>query len=782
MKNVVLFAAVMFAGTHGYAAAGLTHIQTVADCGTIMHNVAVEDDFIWLASYKGMGTTYSPGNGEVGDAGHCRIVYGTRDKDTGMVGALSSYELDVDLGHQEFFDIASVSFGCLYVRDFKGSNAPIIRYSYNASTGRPTKIDTTATTGNGAIYINPRETHLYYVDFNSNPARILTYSIHTTTGALTLENTYTVNGVGGIAISGWNDCERATMSPDGRSIGIFDAADGVAALIRLGTNGLPASTSLSTIIYASPFDVTYLRYYCVATTNNGIYACASYWYPNESPYPNYDSNHYIPFDTNGVLRTPVNIASNNIHYFLGARGTPDGEWLLPMCDDKTQGYVENRIEPWAFPRNPETGVLSAGTGFNSIAAGVRGLELSPASKYLSFVTYHYQGRADLHAFRTGYTPPTDVAALATSPAAPFSITQSAIESEPTATASFEIFNSGALGLDWSITGDDAAWISVSPKNGSSAGAIDRTTITVSLNGTGQPVNSTLTATLVIEGIKQSDLTSAVNSPISVAGTFHFNEDPPAQIAVSPTSLLITAYDSLPSPTAALTLTNPGYVALNWTASDTAAWLTLTPSSGSVIGAQTGSNDSNTVSCAVDATALSHGTYSAIITLTDPNASNSPVTVPVDLTVAPDPDPELLFNSTHLTITVTDALPTGMAMLQVSNAGFQSIDWTLTSSDSWLTATPTNGTCASRMAPPITVAVVGTATAGPGEYYGVLTFTATGGVSEIYTVDVTLILPPKKSKTKTGCALQIVHESGGRRFGCAVFIIGFIAAIKRRMRR
>ena len=71
------------------------------------------------------------------------------------------------------------------------------------------------------------------------------------------------------------------------------------------------------------------------------------------------------------------------------------------------------------------------------------------------------------------------------------------------------------------------------------------------------------------------------------------------------------------------ISNSGGGTLNWSVSDNVSWLNCSPSSGS--------NDGS-VTVSVDVTGLSAGTYTGEITVTDPNATNSPQTVSVTLNV------------------------------------------------------------------------------------------------------------------------------------------------------
>lgn len=77
------------------------------------------------------------------------------------------------------------------------------------------------------------------------------------------------------------------------------------------------------------------------------------------------------------------------------------------------------------------------------------------------------------------------------------------------------------------------------------------------------------------------------------------------------------------PTQILTVRNDGVGVMNWTISDDAAWLDLSPTSGI---------DNADVTVSVTSTNLTPGTHTATITISSPEATNSPQTVPASITV------------------------------------------------------------------------------------------------------------------------------------------------------
>jgi len=97
------------------------------------------------------------------------------------------------------------------------------------------------------------------------------------------------------------------------------------------------------------------------------------------------------------------------------------------------------------------------------------------------------------------------------------------------------------------------------------------------------------------------------------------------IGVSPASLSFNATVGGANPAnQSLSITNTGGGTLNWTASDNATWLSVSPASGTA---------PSTATVSVNITGLAAGTYNGAITISATGASNTPVAVPVTLTVS-----------------------------------------------------------------------------------------------------------------------------------------------------
>ena len=111
--------------------------------------------------------------------------------------------------------------------------------------------------------------------------------------------------------------------------------------------------------------------------------------------------------------------------------------------------------------------------------------------------------------------------------------------------------------------------------------------------------------------------------------------PKPTIGVSPGSLSFTATAGGSNPAnQTINITNTGGGTLNFTASDDAPWLTLSPTSGTA---------PSTLTASVDITGLAAGTFNGTITISAAGATNTPVSVPVTLTVNGAGGAELIVN-------------------------------------------------------------------------------------------------------------------------------------------
>jgi uncharacterized protein (TIGR03437 family) len=169
-----------------------------------------------------------------------------------------------------------------------------------------------------------------------------------------------------------------------------------------------------------------------------------------------------------------------------------------------------------------------------------------------------------------------------------------------------VTNSGGGILAYSVS-SNAGWLLTS-----ASGSM----ITVSVNPSGLAAST-------YQGVITVSATGASNSPVSVAVTLTV-APAPASLAVSPTALAFsyTVGGSVPA-AQGVSINNMGGGTLSWTASATAAWVALTPVSGTAPA---------TVSVSVNPATLAAGQYSGTVQIVAAGVSNSPQTISVSLVV------------------------------------------------------------------------------------------------------------------------------------------------------
>jgi uncharacterized protein (TIGR03437 family) len=164
--------------------------------------------------------------------------------------------------------------------------------------------------------------------------------------------------------------------------------------------------------------------------------------------------------------------------------------------------------------------------------------------------------------------------------------------------------------------------------------------------------------------------------------------------------------------------------LSFTASSSAAWLSVSPSSGSMPAILTVS---------IDPSSLAAGTYQGTVTITAPNAVPSTTTVAVTLTVKPGTPAALGIDTQNVSFTATQGSGPLTQQLHVLNPGGGSLSFTAnastTSGGSWLSISPANGTATPSSPASLTI----TATPGsiaPGTYSGTITVIGAGSTVNV----------------------------------------------------
>lgn len=262
------------------------------------------------------------------------------------------------------------------------------------------------------------------------------------------------------------------------------------------------------------------------------------------------------------------------------------------------------------------------------------------------------------------------------------------------------------------------WLTVGPSTGSTpANVTVQVTPLGLLPGT---YNGTVTIAATIPGggtVLNSPITVPVKLTIS-AGT----------LAASPASLtFLQAQGGNPPPSQTINVNSNG-PALSYSAIATTvigSWLSVTPAGAATPGA---------ITVTVNGAGLAAGTYSGNVTLTSVGASNSPLNVPVTLTVGPQQTLTVSPTSLAFSHQLGAAVPATQTV-SLSSSGTPlnfTTAATTTNGGAWLNATPATGTTSATV-------TIGVNPAGlaAGTYTGAVTITAPGASNSPQTVVVTL---------------------------------------------
>lgn len=203
------------------------------------------------------------------------------------------------------------------------------------------------------------------------------------------------------------------------------------------------------------------------------------------------------------------------------------------------------------------------------------------------------------------------------------------------------------------------------------------------------------------------------------------------IGASPTSVSFTAQQGSGNPAAqTVTISNTGGGTLTWSASESAAWLSLSPTSGTGTG---------TVTASVVTGTLTAGSYSETLTLSATGAPS--VTVPVTFTVTAAPTINLSPSSLSYAATQGAANPVNQNISLTNSGG--TLNWTVSDDASWLAVSPASGSGNSTLTTGVNTAGLTAQT-----YTGTLTVSAAGISPKTVAVTLTVNAPATSSATLT----------------------------------
>jgi hypothetical protein len=322
----------------------------------------------------------------------------------------------------------------------------------------------------------------------------------------------------------------------------------------------------------------------------------------------------------------------------------------------------------------------------------------------------------------------------------YALTFSAAEagSNPTPQV-LQVKNSGVENLTYTIA-DDADWLTVFPNSGTSTGQVIDHTVSVDKTGLASRPEP-YTAKITVSS------TQACNNPQQVTVTLNLSEQPPPEISVTPKNVNFSAATGGSNPPAqTIRVRNSGQGTLNYTVTDDANWLAVSPGSGTSTGNEVAH------SLTVNKAGLATGTYNAVVTIADSNAVNSPQVVNVTLTIGTSAPPAIAVSPSSLTFNarVGGSNP-ATQKIKVSNSGSGTLNYVITDDANWMNVNPASGTSTGQeISHTVSINIAGLST---GTYTGVITISSPNATNSPRSVQVTLVIGTIPTNNQIGISIS-----------------------------
>ena len=220
--------------------------------------------------------------------------------------------------------------------------------------------------------------------------------------------------------------------------------------------------------------------------------------------------------------------------------------------------------------------------------------------------------------------------------------------------------------------------------------------------------------------------------------------------VAPSTLTYNASSTTPAPPSqTVTFSKKSLVPRPWTASGSAAWLSVSPASGTI------AREQDQVAVQVNASGLAAGTYSGTVSIaiTEKNNRTQITPVPVTLVVTSGSSsltvtPSILLNPTSLSFSGVAGGPPPLAKpITLTNPTGGTLTWTFAETAAWLGLNITSGTTTTEV--DSISASVSTTGMAAGTYSTAITVSASGSANSPQTIPVVLTLtPPTTNGTAT----------------------------------
>lgn len=396
--------------------------------------------------------------------------------------------------------------------------------------------------------------------------------------------------------------------------------------------------------------------------------------------------------------------------------------------------------------SPTGGTLAAGASANVTAAFTNEASTLAAGTYAAKLIFTNTTNGNGNAMRDATLEVIPPGALAVTPGT--ALAASGLTGGPFTPSSqvYTLTNTGGAAISWTAA-KTQSWVTLSSAGGTLAAGASAT-VTVSINSGANSLaagsySDTVTFTNTTNG--GGNTTRAVN--LSVIA--------PGGMLVTPggglTSSGLVGGPFSPS-SQQYTLTNTGGAAINWTATKTRTWVTLSAASGTIAA---GGSAVVTVSINAQANTLAAGSYSDTVTFTNTTNGAGNTTRAVSLTVnapaALSVSPAGGLTSTGL---VGGPFSPSSRVYTLTNSGGVSMNWTAAKTQSWVSLSSSGGTLAAGASTNVTVSInSGANSLAAGGYSDTVTFTNTtnGGGNTTRAVSLTVTAPAALSVSGTDLA-------------------------------
>jgi hypothetical protein len=404
----------------------------------------------------------------------------------------------------------------------------------------------------------------------------------------------------------------------------------------------------------------------------------------------------------------ISLSTNNLT-FNGVKGdaNPAGQTFNITNSGGSLNWTVSDNASW-LDKTP-----SGGNGNGTVTASINTTNMNPGT-YTGTITVSAPGAANpTQTINVTYN-------LAQQPAISLNKTSLSFAATPNgslpSSQTFTISNSGGGTLNWSVS-DNGSWLDVNPPGGTNTG-----TITASINTTSLAIGiyyATITITAA----------GSANTPQSINVTYTVSQQPAINLSVSSLTFNASQNGELPA-SQTINISNNGGGTLNWSISDNADWLDVTP---------TGGTGTGSITASINTTNLSSGSYNATITVSAIGASNSPQNISVTYVVDQPSVPRIELSTNLISFEAFQkaALPASKPFL-INNSGKGTLNWRISYNASWLDINPTSGTNTA-----LITASIKTTDLTPGNYSTNLTITATGAINTPQTLNVTYTVSSNK---------------------------------------